>query len=234
MDENGRILVVDDEPKLLKSLARALETRGCKVLSATDGSAAYMIALETSPDLILLDADIPRISGQKLCGILRRDPRTAMLPIIMMSGAHVTELDQLKGYEKGADDYVLKPFSMKILLARIQALLARVRAKPVKTKAEQYCGFDMDPASRTFRLEGRDVHLTRKEFDLLLVFLRNPGRVLRPRQLLESVWGYDPADYNDPHTVYVHISSLRRKVGPKLAGKLVNVVGCGYRFERRS
>lgn len=232
MDGNATILIVDDEPKLLKSLSRSVRSSGYRVLNAADGSSAYMLAIEAEPDLILLDADIPLIVGQKLCGILRRDRRTQKTPIIIMSGEHVSENDQLKGFEKGADEYILKPFSTKVLLARIHALLKRFLSTPETKKVKEFKGIDIDIEARIFRVDGKKVHLTRKEFDLLVTFLRNPGRVLRPLQLLESVWGYDPADYNDPHTVYVHISSLRRKVGSKLAGQFVNIVGCGYRYER--
>jgi DNA-binding response OmpR family regulator len=148
-----------------------------------------------------------------------------------MSGARIKEEDILAGFHGGADDYVLKPFSLAVLLARIQAVLRRYKNSAQAEEKLKRFGIELDPAGRTVKIGGKDVSMTRKEFDLLATLLSKSGRVLSIQYLLETVWGYDPADYNDPGTVEVHVCHLRKKLGPKLAKRLVAVTGHGYKFE---
>lgn len=234
MRQAPSILVVDDDEAVLSSVKRFLESKGFGVVSAKDASSAMLIAQEASPHLVLSDSEMPGMDGHKLCRILKRDPRTAHIPVILMSGVWTSEKDQLSGFEGGADDYLHKPFSLSVLLARITAVLRRF-AVPSKVKGEllKSCGISLDPEARTVAIAGKAVRLTSKEFDLLMIFMQKPGRVLKPVYLLETVWGYDPTVYNDPHTVEVHVSSLRKKLGPKLGKCLTNVIGHGYKFERR-
>lgn len=234
MKAEGTILVVDDDEDILRSVKRFLEAKGFAVITAQEASSAYLIAQEARPGLILSDSDMPGMDGHKLCRILKKDQRTAAIPVILMSGVWISEKDQISGLEGGADDYVNKPFSLPMLLARIQAVLRRFEA-PGREEGEilESCGLSLDPSARTATIRGKPVRLTAKEFDLLTLFMQKPGRVLKPSYLLEAVWGYDPADYNDPHTVEVHVSSLRKKLGPQIGKRLVNVIGFGYKFERR-
>lgn len=225
------ILVVDDEEKILRPIERFLKGKGFGVMTAKEASSAYLIAKEACPHLILADSQMPGMDGHKLCRILKKDPRTAAIPVILMSGVWISEKEQISGLEGGADDYINKPFSFGFLLARIKAVLRRFSA-PAKGAGEalESCDIRLDPGSRSVSVKGKPLRLTAKEFDLLMAFLQNPGRVLNPGALLESVWGYNPEAYNDPRTVVVHVSSLRKKLGA-LGSRLVNVIGHGYKFE---
>ncbi|MDD2806800.1 MAG: response regulator transcription factor, partial [Elusimicrobiales bacterium] len=154
------------------------------------------------------------------------------VPIIIISGQKTEEEDIVSGYDKGADDYLTKPFSFPVLTAKIQAVLRRYAASEKDAAARiNKMGLVIDPAARTARLENRAVPLTRKEFDLLTLLLEKQGRILSIPYMLETVWDYDTANYNDPHTVEVHISSLRKKLGRKVASHIVSVTGHGYKFE---
>jgi DNA-binding response OmpR family regulator len=149
-----------------------------------------------------------------------------------MSGEMIEEKDIVAGLDGGADDYIIKPFTMKVLLSRIRAVLRRFDRFPEAEKSLKARGIALDPASREVRVAGRKVALTRKEFDLLALFIDKVGRVLTSAYLLETIWGYDLADYNDPHTVETHISRLRSKLGKEAACFLVNVHGMGYKLEK--
>jgi DNA-binding response OmpR family regulator len=141
-------------------------------------------------------------------------------------------MDQIEGIELGAEDYLSKPMAAALLVTKVKAVLRRCggAAEMPKTKLKAH-GLEIDLQARVVTSKGKRLPLTRKEFDLLLTFLRRPGQVISMQYLLETVWGYDPADYNDPHTIGVHISSLRKKIGPVVAKRIVNVPSLGYRFD---
>lgn len=226
----NKILVVDDVETLRKTLERALAQQGYSVMTAANGSDALLLAQESPPDLILTDAMMPGLDGNALCRVLKKSPKTRHIPVIIMSGEMIDEKDIVSGLEGGADDYILKPFTTKVLLARIRAVLRRFDQAPAMQEKLKKFGIEIDPAAREVRIDGSAVPLTRKEFDLLGLLLTNQGRVVTSNFLLESVWGYDLADYNDPHTVETHISRLRKKLGAKASKHLVNVRGFGYKF----
>jgi two-component system alkaline phosphatase synthesis response regulator PhoP len=226
-----KILVVDDFETFRKRVEKDLRGEGFAVISAADGSEGRLLAKEAQPDIVLTDADMPGLDGHTLCRVLKKDPETKNLPVIIMSGEMVEERDVVAGLDGGADDYIIKPFTTKVLLARIRAVLRRFTDAPAKRANLKKFGVELDPGAREVRVEGKRVSLTRKEFDLLALFLNKPGRVLKANFLLEAIWGYDIAVYNDPHTVESHISSLRRKLGKKAAKKIVNVRGHGYKLE---
>jgi len=223
----ARILVADDDPEILAAVRAYLAGHGFSILLAANGSDARLLAAESKPDLLLADADMPGLDGQALCRVLKKDPSTRAIPVVLMSGRFTGDADVVSGLEGGADDYLLKPFAMKVLLARLRAVLRRFDLKPAAEKKLRAAGIVLDPASREVRVKGKPVALTRKEFDLLALLIEKTGRVLTPAFLLEAVWGYDPAQYNDPHTVETHVSQLRRKVGAK---RITNLPGCGYKF----
>lgn len=222
-----RILVADDDAELLRAVRTYLTGHGFSILEAANGSDARLLAVESKPDLLLADAEMPGLDGHALCRVLKRDPSTRALPVVLMSGRLTEDSDVVGGLEGGADDYLLKPFAMKVLLARIRAVLRRFELGPAVEKKLRSRGIELDPSAREARVKGKPVRLTRKEFDLLALLLEKTGRVLTPGFLLEAVWGYDPAHYNDPHTVETHVSQLRRKIGSR---RIVNVPGCGYKF----
>ncbi|MDE2291728.1 MAG: response regulator transcription factor [Elusimicrobia bacterium] len=227
----ARILVADDVQSLRSAVERMLRQDGFEVIQAANGSDALLVASETQPDLILADAVMPGMTGHELCRVLKRKEGTRGIPVIIMSGEMIEEKDVVAGLEGGADDYIAKPFPMKVLLARIKAVLRRY-ARDEETRAVmKRCGVELDPEARTVKVSGKAVELARKEFDLLALLLAHPGRVLKPGYLLEAVWGYDLADYNDPHTVETHFSRLRKKLGPALSKRIVSVRGVGYRFD---
>lgn len=222
-----KILVLDDSRELREAVKKYLSQNGFSVVAAADGSDGRLLAQEATPDLVLADADMPGLDGHTLCRVLKKDPRTKDIPVVIMSGTMMEEKDIVAGLEGGADDYILKPFPMKVLLARIRAVLRRFETAPAAAKKLKARGIELDPAAREVTVSGEAVALTRKEFDLLALFIEKAGRVLAPAFLLETVWGYDLADYNDPHTVETHISRLRKKIG---AQRIENVPGCGYKF----
>jgi DNA-binding response OmpR family regulator len=233
--KDATILIVDDDEDVLKSVQYFLKGKGFSTLTARNGNSAFRMAHEFPPKLILADSQLPGMEGPQLCRALKEDPATSAIPVILMSGVRISEKEQIAGLEQLADDYLVKPLSFDLMLARIIAVMRRFEA-PAKDAEEilKTCGIKLNPASRTISVHRKPVHLTSKEFDLLMLFMQNPARVLKPGFLLEAVWGYDPADYNDPHTVEVHVSSLRKKLGPDIGKMFVNVIGYGYKFERRT
>jgi DNA-binding response OmpR family regulator len=225
-----KILVVDDERPILEMVRRYLAANGETPIVTDDGSQALLLVKDSKPDLVLCDAQMPGLDGFSLCRALKRESKT-VLPVVLMSGVRVGDKDQVAGFELGADDFVLKPFSLPVLLARLRAVLRRYEAVSESSERLQRSGIELDPEGRTVKAGGKPVSLTRKEFDLLAVLLSKPGRLLSVPYLLETVWGYDPADYNDPGTVEVHVSHLRKKLGPKHGKRIVNMPGHGYKFE---
>lgn len=227
----GKILVVDDNESIRKVVKRYLTANGLSVIITDNGSEGLLLVREAQPDLILVDAEMPGLDGHAVCRVLRKEAATQHIPVIIMSGAKIDDKDILAGFDGGADDYLIKPFSLPVLLARLKAILRRY-VTSTKTEAKlKKCGVELDLAGRTVKVRGKPVALTRKEFDLLATLAGKSGRVLSIPYLLETVWGYDPADYNDPGTVEVHVSHLRTKLGHRLAKRIVNVFGLGYKFE---
>jgi two-component system phosphate regulon response regulator PhoB len=224
------ILVVEDEPPLQKLLAYNLEVSGFTVLQAFDGEEALTLIDERPPDLVLLDWMLPQLSGLEVCRRLRRRPDTAHLPIIMLT-ARGEEPDRLRGLDTGADDFIAKPFSPAELIARVRAVLRRVRP----AFAEQVLSFHdlrMDLAAhRVFRGE-REVHLSPTEFRLLRHFLEHPGRVFSRAQLLDRVWGSDLEI--ELRTVDATIRRLRRALNQGKETDLLRTVRAeGYSLDRK-
>lgn len=227
----ANILIIDDSEPVRKLLKRYLTQSGLSTLMTDNGSEGLLLVREARPDLILLDAAMPGLDGHAVCRVVRKETATRHIPIILMSGSKIAEKDVLSGLDGGADDYLTKPFSMPMLLGRIRAVLRRYDpASKVEAKLKKF-GLELDPEARTANVDGQPVSLTRKEFDLLAALAGRAGRVLSVPYLLETVWGYDPADYNDPSTVEVHMSRLRRKLGPELGRRLVKMIGLGYKLQ---
>jgi DNA-binding response OmpR family regulator len=226
-----KILVVDDDKAILALVRKYLASIGYSVVATDNGSEGLMLVRESRPDLILLDSDMPGLDGHAVCRVLKKEAATQAIPVVIMSGARVSYPDVVSGLSSGADDYVMKPFSLPVLAARLEAVLRRYKTSGATAATLKKAGISLDPAGRVVKLAGKAVSLTRKEFDLLAALLEKSGKVLSVPYLLETVWGYDPADYNDPGTVEVHVSHLRKKLGPKAGKLLVNVVGHGYKFD---
>jgi DNA-binding response OmpR family regulator len=237
-ESTASILVVDDELPFVESLQFSLERQGYRVLTAMDGNAALRVARAERPDLIILDVMLPGMDGFKVCQALRRD---SDVPVIMLT-ARDDETDKVVGLELGADDYVTKPFGLRELLARVRAVLRRregmADATPEmpdgvipRVEGMTYENLVVSPQERRVLLNGGEVALRPREFDLLTYLVRNRGIALSRQQLLDNVWGIDY--YGDPRTVDVHMRQLREKIEaePATPTRLVTVRGYGYRFE---
>jgi DNA-binding response OmpR family regulator len=226
-----RALVVEDDPDIVELIQHYLGAEGFHVESVADGRQALERARAGGFGVLILDLQLPGLDGLSVCAELRRDARTSALPIVMLT-ARGDEADRVVGLEVGADDYVVKPFSPKELVARVRALLRRAeRREPEDTPLVAAGGLRIDRARHTVEVDGQPVHLTAKEFALLLALVEADGRVLSRQSLLESVWGYSYAE--GTRTVDVHVRRLREKI-PSLAGRLTTVKSLGYRFARGS
>ncbi|HXZ67904.1 MAG TPA: phosphate regulon transcriptional regulator PhoB [Alphaproteobacteria bacterium] len=200
------ILVVEDESAISTLLAYNLDREGYKVSEAVDGEEALLMVQEEKPDLILLDWMLPQISGIEVCRRLRNRSETRNVPIIMLT-ARGEEADRIRGLDMGADDYITKPFTMNELLARIRAVLRRIRPA-LAGDSVQFGNIHVDRAAHRVRRGERDVHLGPTEFRLLDHLIQHPGRVFSREQLLDAIWGSDV--YVEARTVDVHIGRLRK------------------------
>jgi two-component system alkaline phosphatase synthesis response regulator PhoP len=221
-----KILIVEDERDILQLVTHYLEKEGFRVRSATDGPNGLAAARHERPDLIVLDLMLPGMDGLEVCRKLRTDPLTAITPIMMLT-AKAEETDRVVGLELGADDYVVKPFSPKELVARVKALLRRADRRQDDDKALLYRSLRLDPARHEVRVDDQEVILTAKEFGLLEQLLRNQGRVLTRDVLLNSVWGYDY--HGTTRTVDVHVRRLRQKL-PLLEDAILSIKSLGYKL----
>ena len=226
-----RILVVEDNPSFRKMLQVVLEEEGFVVLAAEDPSEVPNLAKTHQPNLILMDVVLGEASGIALCQKLKAQPYTSTIPVILLSGAQIEEEFQLQGFEEGADDYILKPISNELLVAKVRAVLKRYASAEELADVLKAEGLALDVRARKVLVGGQPIPLTRKEFDLLTALLRKRGQVVYTTQLYHTVWGYGASAPVDSHTVKVHVSSLRSKLGAELGKKIVNVPGLGYRFE---
>ena len=220
------ILIIEDEPDIAESLRYNFEREGFKVSIAESGEKGLRLALDKQlpPSLVILDLMLPGMSGLELCRRLRREPPTRKTPIIMLT-AKVTEADKVTGLELGADDYIIKPFSVKEVLARVRAVLRRVDDSTVQRYEDNKLSIDFE--DMRVLCSGEEVKLTRKEFALLTNLAKNTGRVATRQNLLDNVWGY--SYFGDTRTLDVHIRRLRQKLGT--CGECIEtVVGIGYRF----
>jgi two-component system phosphate regulon response regulator PhoB len=223
------VLLVEDERDIADLVRYHVEKAGMRFVHAADGGAALRLARAERPDVALLDLMLPGLDGLEVCRQLRRDAVTRRLPIIMLT-ARGEEVDRVVGLELGADDYVVKPFSPRELLARIRAVLRRVEAAEPAPAGRATGALHVDEARHAVAVGGRPVELTAKEFGLLVALMRADGRVLNREQLLEAVWGYANAAEIESRTVDVHVRRLRAKLGPE-ARRVVTVKSVGYRFD---
>ena len=222
----AKILIVDDEPDALEILGFKLREAGFTPLLARDGAKALVAARDERPDLIVLDLMLPEVDGLEICKILRRDPLTATVPIIMLT-ARAAEMDRVLGLELGADDYVTKPFSPRELVLRIRKLLVRSRSVEDAGAHLRAGEIDIDGPRHVVQVSGRPIPLTATEFKLLELLARRRGRVQTRDRLLQDVWGYE--NPIDSRTVDTHMRRLREKLGIA-ARHLETVRGVGYRF----
>jgi DNA-binding response OmpR family regulator len=223
----AKILIVEDEPNMVAGLRDNFEYEGHQVITAGDGVAGLERAIAESPDLVILDVMMPRMSGLDVCKQLKS--KRPSIPIIMLT-ARGQEVDKVVGLELGADDYVTKPFSIRELLARVKAVLRRARTVPKTDDKYAFGEVEVNLRSCQVSRKGHTLDFSSKEFELLKYFLIHPGETLSRDRLLEDVWGYDR--FPTTRTVDAHIVRLRQKVEPKPEEPrfILTVHGTGYKF----
>lgn len=226
-----KILVTDDEKDIVGLISYNLEKEGFLVIKAYDGEEALRLVRLHKPDLLILDLMLPRMSGIDVCKAIRNNPDTANLPVIMVT-AKGDETDKIIGLEIGADDYITKPFSIKELVARVRAILRRLRDENKQPIKEQfsYRGLKINYASYDVAVGGKKIILSPTEIKLLFFFTRHPGRVYTREQILDYVWGDDT--FVTPRAVDVHIRRLRSQIEEDVNNPqyIITVRGIGYKF----
>jgi two-component system alkaline phosphatase synthesis response regulator PhoP len=219
------IVIVEDDEDIANSIGYNLEREGFRVRLAATGEDALNLILDRPPNLVLLDLNLPHMNGFELCRRLRAEASTARVPILMLT-ARAQESDKVLGLNMGADDYITKPFSMRELVARVNAALRRAEGSEVDPPVLDDGSLRIDPATFSVRFRGREVRMTRKEFALLYEMARNKGRVLTRESLLHRVWGANY--YGDSRTLDVHIRRLRQKLDDPTV--IETVTGIGYKL----
>ena len=223
----ARLLIADDEIKIRDVIKEYGKLYNYEVLEANDGQQAIDMVRQYDFDCVILDIMMPNLDGYSACKNIKKEKD---VPVIILS-ARQEESDKLYAFDLGIDDYVVKPFSPKELMARIKVVIDRAnRNKPQSNDLYQYEGITIDVAAHDVTVDGEPVHLTNKEFDLLLYFLRNPGIVISRETLLSNIWGYD--FYGVERTVDTHIKMLRKNLGP-YGSNIKTVRGEGYKFEKK-
>lgn len=230
MSDRPRILIVDDEPQLIRVLRTGLQSRGYEIRAAADGLAGFELFTDWHPDLVITDLAMPNVDGLEFCRQLRA---ISQVPIIVLS-AKDEEKTKVAALDIGADDFVTKPFGIDELLARIRASLRRANAPPLNEATETALAlgdFQVDLESREVKVRDRKIHLTPKEFDLLVYFIQHSGKVLTHRTLLSAIWGGNYVEQNEYLRVFV--GNLRKKIeaDPAAPRYIVTEPWIGYRFD---
>jgi two-component system KDP operon response regulator KdpE len=230
MSERPRILVVDDEPQLIRVLRTGLKSRGYDIRSAADGLAGLELFTDWHPDLVITDLAMPNVDGLEFCRRLRE---ISQVPIIVLS-AKGEEKTKVEALDMGADDFVTKPFGIDELLARVRASLRRAATTPINEATQTTLDvgdFHVDLESREVRVRTNEIHLTPKEFDLLIYFLKHAGKVLTHRTLLSAIWGGNYVEQNEYLRVFV--GNLRKKIETDAASPryIITEPWIGYRFD---
>ena len=229
MADKYRILVVEDDASLTELIKYNLEQEGYGVKIEMDGEEGLLTAQTELPDLILLDWMLPNLSGIEVCRQLRRGKSTKSIPIIMLT-ARSEENERIRGLDTGADDYITKPFSPKELVARIKAILRRIRPA-LSEETLEYAGIVMDLSYRKIKRDGESIHLGPTEFNILKFFMENPRRVFSREQLLDMVWGNDI--YVEARTIDVHIRRLRKALNEGGKPNIIRTVrSAGYSLDQ--
>jgi DNA-binding response OmpR family regulator len=225
-----KILIVEDEKDIVKMLEYNLKKEGFTSLAVTDGDEALDAAVRHQPGLIILDLMLPGMNGLEVCKALKAERKTAHIPVIMLT-AKAQEADKIVGLELGADDYMTKPFSPRELIARIKAVLRRMKEKDKLPELLKIGDLAMDFSRISVSVRNKPVELTSKEFELLKTLIGAKGRVLSRDYLLDNIWGFDHAVEIQTRTVDVHIRTLRKKLKGE-AKRIITVKNYGYRFDR--
>ena len=224
-----KILIIEDEKDIVKVLDYNLKKEGFRVSSANNGEDGLDMARKVHPDLIILDLMLPELDGLEVCKAVKNDTNAAHIPIIILT-AKAQEADKIVGLELGADDYITKPFSPRELIARIKAVLRRVKEKERLPEVLKIGDMIIDFSKIIVKIKDKPIDITSKEFELLKILIKAKGRVLSRDYLLDTIWGFDQALEIQTRTVDVHITTLRKKLKNE-SKRIVTVKNYGYRFE---
>lgn len=225
MDQKGKILIADDEPDIVEIISYNLSLEGYELITAKDGDEALQLAKAHKPDLIILDVMMPHKNGMEVCRILRSQPQFAQTLIIFLT-AMADEYSHVKGLEFGADDYLTKPVSPKVLVTKVNSLFRRIQKETGAEKVLQTGELTIDPIQFLVNYKGQDISLAKKEFELLYLLASKPGRVFLRNEILSQIWGTDVIVGD--RTIDVHIRKIRQKLGLDC---ITTVKGVGYKFD---
>lgn len=220
------VLIIEDEKDICDAVRYALEKEGCKVHSSNDGIKGLFLAAKVLPDLVILDLMLPGMNGMDICRKLKADPKTAGIPVVILS-AKSSETDKIGCFELGADDYVTKPFSIGELIARLKAVSKRNSDPGRKNRYFRKGNMEIDPSGRSVTLNGREIDLSLKEYDLLHYLALNEGKALTRKEILKDVWNIQAEI--DTRTVDVHVTRIRNKLR-RSSCRIESVHGIGYKF----
>ncbi len=228
----AKIITIDDDPAILELIRINLEMQGHQVMTALDGIEGYALVQQELPDLVILDVMMPNVDGFTVCQRIRKNATTANIPVLMLTALGVVE-DKVKGFDAGADDYLVKPFEIPELLVRVRALLRRAGQVPKSAAAHEILSagdLTLIPENLEVKIQDRLVKLTPTEFEILNCLMQNHGQAIALGKLLQDVWGYSPDD--DVETIRVHVRHLRSKLDKVAAGKnyIETIYGGGYRL----
>lgn len=224
-----KILIVDDNYKERKEYVTAL-SKDFLCIEAENGAEGLAKALETKPDLIITDACMPEIDGFTLCRLIKQTPEVTKTPVLICTSIKTNVADEISGLEIGAADYLMKPVNPGVLLARVKSHL-RLKTDLQPKNLIEISGMNIDLSGRTVYVGDKPVNLARKEFDILVALASAKGHIVSTNTMLENIWGYNIADYNDPHTVKTQICTLKKKLGKKIASHIITITGYGYKFD---
>ena len=225
MDQKGSILIADDEPDIVEIIGYNLKLEGYEVFTARDGDDALQKAKQHQPQLIILDVMMPYKNGMEVCRILRNQPQFSQTLIIFLTAVS-DEFSHVKGLEFGADDYLTKPVSPKVLVSKVNALFRRVQKSSETDKVIQLGPLTIDPVQFIVHYQGKDISLAKKEFELLYLLASKPGRVFLRNEILSQIWGTEVIVGD--RTIDVHIRKIRQKLGLDC---ITTVKGVGYKFD---
>ncbi|MBN1383692.1 MAG: response regulator transcription factor [Elusimicrobia bacterium] len=223
-----KVLVVDDDEDILELIKETLHRENISVITAKTGEAGIKRAETSQPDLIILDLTLPDIPGIKVYRVLKNEKRTTHIPVMILTGTRKSAKDMVFGFEEGVCEYMVKPFDPKVFAARVKNIFQLLENKEKIREIVKKCGVQMDAEERKIKVKDKIVNLTQKEFDLISVLVRESGRVLSREYLLETVWGYE--DNVETHTLESHLFSIKKKVGPDCAKKIITIKGKGYKL----
>lgn len=226
-----KVAVIEDDPTILKVVTQSLESQGYMVETASEGREAVKLLDQIKPDLVILDWNLPEMNGLQICQFLRSRPSTSKVPVLMLT-VYSELRHKVSAFDTGADDYLTKPFEVPELLARVNALLRRSEQTEDSMELVKLGNLELNTAKHRVTVDGREIKLRPKEFELLDMLLKSQGRVLTRQYLMERVWGYNPKLVTT-RTVDSHMARLRGKLGSQMAKLIQTVPGFGYRIEQR-